>query len=84
MTDGFLHVVGTAQDDGNRAITIMFADDKQDGFTMKPKVFKRPARRRISLRRSVWIQMGCCLNGCTNAASEHVSLPSRVIEIYFS
>jgi hypothetical protein len=40
VTDGFLHIVGTMQDDGNRGINVMFAPvDKQDGF-MKQNIFK--------------------------------------------
>jgi hypothetical protein len=85
MTDGFLHVVGTAQDDGNRAITIMFADDKQDGFTMKPKIFKTTGEAQDFLTK-IGVDPDGMLSELdrTNAASEHVSLPSRVIEIYFS
>ena len=85
MTDGFLHVVGTTQDDGNRAITVMFADDKQDGFTMKSNVFKTTGEAQDFLRK-IGVDPDGMLSELdrTNAASERVSLPSRVIEIYFS
>jgi hypothetical protein len=85
MTDGFLHVVRTMQDDGNRGITVMFAPvDKQDGF-MKQNIFKTIGEAEDFLRK-VGIDPSAMRPELdrTNAASGRVSLPSRVIEIYFS
>jgi hypothetical protein len=85
MTDGFLHVVRTMQDDGNRGITVMFAPvDKQDGF-MKQNIFKTIGEAEDFLRK-VGIDPSAMRPELdrTNAASERVSLPSRVIESYFS
>jgi hypothetical protein len=85
MTDGFLHVVRTMQDDGNRGITVIFAPvDKQDAF-MKQNIFKTIGEAEDFLRK-VGIDPSAMRPELdrTNAASERVSLPSRVIEIYFS
>ncbi len=63
----------------------MFAVDKQDGFTMKPNVFKTTGEAQDFLRK-IGVDPDGMLSELdrTNAASERVSLPSRVIEIYFS
>jgi hypothetical protein len=73
------------QDDGNRGITVIFAPaDKQDGF-MKQNIFKTIGEAEDFIRK-IGMDPSAMRHGLdrTNAASERVSLPSSVIEIYFS